>query len=341
MKVSVAIIGSGNSAREGHIPAYVKMPETQVVAIADADLERARSVAKEFGIKGAYGDPAVMLKRRRPELVSVCTAPSEHKEAVLYALSRGAHVLCDMPMGMDADEGKAMFDAAREAGRVLVFAAPRRFEVKAATIREAVVNRDLGQVCFCRAWCQQKAVPAADLWQIKRKNGGGVLSVSGHEMLDLALWVAGDEPVSVSGRLFHRFAENRDLPKSWFGSRREFDAEDLVIALVRCRESVLALTADWLCSADDSGVLVIGTKGQSCTSPFRMEVASKRGFTDMTPTFFPESSAWDEQARSFLDASLGRGKPFPNPEEALRVQRVADAIRRSSECGREIHLSNM
>ncbi len=338
MKVSVAIIGSGKSAAEYHIPAYLRVPEIEVVAIADADPDRAHSVGRQFEIKSVYDDYAVMLKKRRPDLVSVCTAPSEHKEAVVCALSVGAHVLCDLPMGMNADEGIAMLNAAENAHKVLVFAAPRRFEAQATTVRQAIVNRDLGHVCFCRSWSRQKAIPADDLWRIKRENGGGALSVSGHEMLDLALWLTGDKPVSVSGRLFHRFAESPDIRKTWFGSRRELDAEDLVIALVRCKGSEVALEADWLCSADDSGVHVVGTKGQSCTSPFRMEVASGGEFVDMTPTFFPETSMWHEQVRSFIDASLGHGKPFPPGEEALRVQRVADAIRLSSQCGREIRL---
>lgn len=338
MKISVGIIGSGKSARENHIPAYLKAPGAQVVAIADADTERARSVAEELRIKSVYDDYSLMLKKCRPDAVSVCTAPSEHKDAVLSALSRGAHVLCDMPMGMNAEEGKAMLDAAQEAQRVLVFAAPRRFEAQATILKEAIVNHDLGEVCFCRAWFQRKAIPGDDLWQIKTEKGGGVLSVSGHEMLDLALWLTGEEPVSVRGRLFHRFTDSPDIPKSWFGSRRELDAEDLVVALVNCPKSLLFLEMDWLSSADDSGILVIGPKGRSCTSPFRMEVASGGHFVDMTPTFFPETSAWYEQVRSFIDDSLGRGKPFPAGEEALSVQRIADAIRESSRHGREITL---
>ena len=340
MTISVAIIGSGKSAREGHIPAYRRVPQARIVAIADPDLEKAVSVAKEFGIKGVYDDYAVMLKRRHPDLVSVCTAPSERKNAVLSALSQGAHILSDMPMGMTADEGKAILDAAREADRVVAFAAPRRFEPRIAAVREAIVNGDLGRVCLCRTWSRQSTIPADDFWQIKAEIGGGALSVHGHEMLDLALWLTGDEPVSVSGQLFHRFAESPDFPKSWFGSRRELDAEDLAIALVRCQESVLSLEADWLCSTDDFGIHVVGTKGQSCTSPFRMEVASKGEFADMTPTFFPETSAWYEQVQSFIDASLGHGKPFPRGEEALRVQRIADAIRQSSRDRREILLSD-
>jgi predicted dehydrogenase len=241
---------------------------------------------------------------------------------------------------MNAEEGKTMLEAARDAERTLVVAAPRRFEVQAKTIRETVENGDLGQVSFSRAWRREEAIPADDLWQIKAESGGGALSISGQEMLDLALWLTEDEPISVSGGLFHRFADNPDVRKTWFGSRRELDAEDLVIALVRCRKSMLALEVDWLASAGDSGVLVVGSKGRSRTSPFKMEVASKGEFVDMTPTFFPETSTWSEQVRAFIEAALGHDKPFPTAEETLRVQRVADAIRESSVTGREIRLSD-
>lgn len=341
MKISVAIIGSGSSAREHHIPAYRSIPDAQVLAIADADREKARSVGGEFGIKNVYDDYATMLKRRQPDLVSVCVAPAERQKAVLFALSRGVHVLCDMPMGMNTDEGKALIEAAQKAGKTLVFAAPGRFEPQAASVKEAIVNGDLGQVCFCRAWCRRKAVPADDPWQIKTKQGGGALSVSGHQPLDLGLWLIDDKPVSVSGSLFHRFGESPDAPKTWFGSRRELDAEDFVAALIRCQRSVLALEVDWLCSEDDSGALIAATKGQSCTSPFRMEVASEGQFVDMTPTFLPETTAWQEQVKSFIEAALGHGKPFPSPEEAVCVQQIADAIRRSSESGREISLAEI
>jgi predicted dehydrogenase len=336
MKLSVAVIGSGKSALENHIPAYLGTRETQVVAIADADVERAQSVALKFGIKGVYDDYLAMLKRRRVELVSVCTAPSERKDAVVTALSRRAHVLCDMPMGMNSEEGEEMLRAAKKANRVLMFAAPRRYDPHAISIKQTIVNGDLGTVCFCRAWCGHKTIPAEDFWQIKAKEGGGALAVSGQEMLDLALWLTGDEPVSVSGRLFHRFAESPDIPKTWFGSRREIDAEDLAVAVVQCKKAVVFLEADWLAAADDSGILVAGTKGRGGTSPFKMEVATRGEYFDTTPTFFPETGVWKELVRSFLESSQGQRKAFPEANEVLLVQRVTDAIRKSSSCGTEV-----
>ena len=341
MKTAVAIIGSGNSALENHIPAYLGIRETQVVAIADTDVERAQSLALKFGIKGVYDDYVAMLKRRRVELVSVCTAPSERKDAVVTALSRRANVLCDMPMGMNAEQGNEMLEAAQKANRVLMFAAPRRYDPPAISIKQAIVNGDLGAVCFCRARCGLKAIPAEDFWQIKAKEGGGALAVSGQEMLDLAFWLTGDEPVSVSGQLFNRFAESPDVPKTWFGSRRELDAEDLAVALVRCKKATVFLEADWLTPVDDSGILVVGTKGRAGTSPFKMEVATRGEFLDTTPTFFPETGAWNEVVRSFLEASQGHRKAFPEAKEVLTVQRVTDAIRKSSLCGGEVCLGGM
>jgi predicted dehydrogenase len=341
MKLNVAIIGSSKSAAEHHIPAYLRIRETEIVAIADADSERAQSVAKQFGIKGVYDDYAVMLKRRRPQIVSVCTGPSEHRDPVLCALSRGAHVLCDMPMGLSAQEGQDMVDAAETAERVLVFAAPRRFESEAIAARQAIENRDLGEICLANAWARRKTIPAEDYWQIKSGNGGGALSASGQEMLDLALWLLGDHPISVSGQLFHRFPKNPDIPKTWFGSRRELDAEDLAIAIVRCQKTLVTLEVDWLCSSEECGVQIVGAKGRGCTSPFRMEFAGEGQLTNMTPTFFPESSVWNDMIRSFVEAIQGNRKPFPDLKETLRVQRVCDAIRQSSESGREVLLSGL
>ncbi len=341
MKLNVAVIGSGKSAAENHIPAYQRIPDVQVVAIADTDPERANLVAQQFGIKGVYDDYGVMLRRRRPELVSICAPPSEHKDIALYALSRGVHVLCDVPTALNADQAQRMFDAAKEADRVLTFAAPRRFEAETLALKQAVTNRDLGAVCLCHAWFQQKGIAADELWKIKAKEGGGALCVCGQEMLDAALWLVDDAPVSVSGQLFHRFSGDPDIPKTWFGSRRELDAEDLVVALIRCEKSLVSLEVDWLASGDDSGIRVVGTKGRGCTSPFRIESASKGRYVDTTPTFFPETSAWEELVGCFIDASQGRRKPFPEWNDVVRVHRICAAIRKASLSGREIPLSDV
>lgn len=338
MTRTAAIIGCGKSAVEHHIPGYQSLPDMEIVAIADADTDRAKSVARQFGIRGVYEDYAVMLKRRRPQLVSVCCAPSEHKNAVMNALFRGAHVLCDMPMALNAEEGKEMIETADHTHKSLVFAGPHRFGAQARTVHQAILSGGLGDVHFCTAWGRKKTIPAEDFWTIKTEQGGGALLISGQPLVDLALWLIGDEPISVSGQTFHRFAKNPDLPKTWFGSRREFDAEDLAVALIRCRRSLVFLETDWLFHQDQWALQVVGTKGRGSTSPFRVEFTGEGELVDMTPTFLPGASAWSEVIRSFIDAAQGHQKPFPAPLETLRAQQVCDAIRQSSLSGREILL---
>jgi predicted dehydrogenase len=339
MKLTVAIIGSGKSAVEHHIPGYLSLPDVEIAAIADTDAERAKSVARQFGIKGVYEDYAVMLKRRRPQLVSVCCAPSEHRNAVMNALFREAHVLCDMPMALNAEEGKEMLETAEHTEKTLVFAAPHRFGAQANALQQAILSGGLGDVHFCTAWGRKQTIPAEDFWTIKTEQGGGALLVSGQPLIDLALWLMGDEPMSVSGQTFHRFAKNPDLPKTWFGSRREFDADDLAVALIRCRRSLVSLETDWLFHQEQWGLQVVGTKGRGATSPFRVEFTGDGEWVDMTPTFLPGASVWSEVIRSFIDAAQGHQRLFPAPLETLRAQQVCDAIRRSSLSGREILLS--
>ncbi len=339
MKLNVAIIGSGSSAAEHHIPAYLQIPETEIVAIADTDSERAQSVGKQYGVKALYDDYAVMLKKRRPHIVSVCTPPSEHKDAVLCALSRDAHVLCDLPMALSARDGKDMLNAAEKARKLLVFGAPRRFGHEATAIRQAIENGDLGSICAGKARVRRQTIPADDYWKIKSDQGGGALAAHGQEILDLALWLTGDSPISASGQLFRRFPQNPDISKTWFGSRREFDAEDLVMAIVRCKKTLVSLEVDWLFSVDESGVQIVGDTGRCCTSPFRMEFTGGGRFMDMTPTFFPQTNVWNTLIGAFIEATQGQRRAFPDPQETLRVQQLCDAIRESSESGHEVPLS--
>ncbi len=51
--LSVAIIGCGNIAATGHLPAYQQAAESdlcRVVGVADADRERAEALAEQYGV---------------------------------------------------------------------------------------------------------------------------------------------------------------------------------------------------------------------------------------------------------------------------------------------------
>jgi predicted dehydrogenase len=81
-----------------------------VVAVADTDLLRARSVAEKFGIPQAYSDYRELLKGD-VELVSVCTPPRTHASIVLDVIEARKHVLLEKPMATSVQDAEAIVHA--------------------------------------------------------------------------------------------------------------------------------------------------------------------------------------------------------------------------------------
>ena len=59
--MKAAVIGCGAQGRGGHVANYVKMEDVSLIAVCDANVERAQAVAREFKIPHAYADYRKML----------------------------------------------------------------------------------------------------------------------------------------------------------------------------------------------------------------------------------------------------------------------------------------
>jgi predicted dehydrogenase len=97
-----------------------------VAGALDIDPERARSYGVSLGLDPgrAYGGWREMLagerdRDDRPQLVTVATPNATHFEIAKAFLEAGFHVLCEKPMTMTLDEGRALVDVAARSGRRL------------------------------------------------------------------------------------------------------------------------------------------------------------------------------------------------------------------------------
>lgn len=100
-KINVCIIGCGMIANSAHIPAYkANEKDYEIVAVCDNFTDNAKKTAENNGIDRWYTNPEEMLKAEKPDVVSVCAPNMFHKECVMLALSYGANVLCEKPLGL-------------------------------------------------------------------------------------------------------------------------------------------------------------------------------------------------------------------------------------------------
>src|SRR4051812_34694599 len=95
-RVRTALIGCGKVGGL-HAAALSSLPESNLVAMCDADAARAGQFAAQYG-----GDLLQAFRKcfrtRAPEAVFICTPHPLHAEPAVLAANSGAHVMIEKPM---------------------------------------------------------------------------------------------------------------------------------------------------------------------------------------------------------------------------------------------------
>ncbi len=114
-KLRVGVAGVGYLGRF-HALIYSRLPEVELVGVADTRPETARSVAAEAGC-AAFDDPAALVGQ--VDAVSVVVPTTLHLEVARPFLARGTHVLLEKPIATTVTEGREIVRLARASGAVL------------------------------------------------------------------------------------------------------------------------------------------------------------------------------------------------------------------------------
>lgn len=119
----VAVVGVGEFGQH-HARVLRALEGVELVAVADADLARAREVAARLGVE-AVGDYRELIGRVDAATVAVPTLG--HAEVGVELLRGGVDVLVEKPIAADLEGADKLVAAARESGRVLQVGHLERF----------------------------------------------------------------------------------------------------------------------------------------------------------------------------------------------------------------------
>jgi len=112
-KVRWGVLGTAKIAVEKVIPAMQRGRHCEIVAIASRDLARAQQAAQRLAIPKALGSYEQLLADPRVDAIYNPLPNHLHVRWSIAALQAGKHVLCEKPIGLSADEGQQLLDAAR------------------------------------------------------------------------------------------------------------------------------------------------------------------------------------------------------------------------------------
>ncbi len=133
-RIPVAVVGVGHLGRH-HARLYAADPGADLVAVVDRDLERARTIAAQYGCD-AFDDPAALPGRVRAASVAVPTV--HHREVAEGLLAAGLDVLVEKPLAPGLEDADAILAAAKVAGRLVMVGHTERFNPAVMALANAV-----------------------------------------------------------------------------------------------------------------------------------------------------------------------------------------------------------
>jgi predicted dehydrogenase len=142
-----AVIGCG-AISEFHFKGWQRVKGAEILAVCDAQEEKARQRAREFGIQKVYRSYPSMLDVERPDFVDVITRPEAHREIVLELVRRRIPTICQKPFAPSLAEAQEMVEVAERAGVPLMVHENWRWRRWYRQIKQWIEHGQLGSPCY-------------------------------------------------------------------------------------------------------------------------------------------------------------------------------------------------
>jgi predicted dehydrogenase len=343
----------------------------EMAVVVGRNAQAVADAAAKWGWAESATDWRAVIARDDIDVVDIVTPGDSHAEIAIAALQAGKHVLCEKPLANTVAEAEAMTEAAERAAergiRSMVGFTYRR--VPAVTLlRDLIAEGVIGRVQQVRAayrqdWLVDPEMPLA--WRLQKEHAGsGALGDIGAHIIDMAQFVTGQTVDRVTGVL-ETIVKQRPLQEAGSGLSGTAGAgvgdvtvDDLAIFTGRLSGGALASFEATRFATGRKNALTIEVSGDRGALAFDLEdlnslrfydrtaPADRQGFTQIlvTEPVHPYVAAWwpaghmlgyehgfTHQVVDLVTAIADGTQPHPSFAEGLSVQRVLDAVERSSE----------
>lgn len=192
--IRMGILGAAKIAPQALIEPAHRRNDCQIVCVAARDGDRASAYARQYGIPESLGSYEALIAHPGIDLIYNALPPHRHADLTIAALEAGKAVLCEKPFAMNADEARAMTDAAARTGRPLLEAFHYRFHPMFEDILTQVRSGAIGKLCAIKSEFSVAIRFRPGELRHDPSLGGGALMDLGCYALHWARTVAGSEP---------------------------------------------------------------------------------------------------------------------------------------------------
>jgi predicted dehydrogenase/nucleoside-diphosphate-sugar epimerase len=318
--LKAGIVGAGYVSSY-HVRAVQSLDFAEVVGITDPDRERARGIARQFGIPAVYTSLAE-LAAAGANVIHILTPPALHCRLTLEALELGCHVLVEKPMAETDDDCRRMMETARRKGLVLSVNHSARMDpivLRALDMVRQGACGDLLGVSFLRSsdyppYAGGPAIPAPF------RNGSYPfqdLGVHGLYLLEAFLGEIRSADI--------RYYSTGTDPNLFFDEWR---------AQVECARGPAWLQISWNARPMQNEIVVHGTRGVMTVDCYLQTIVVRKTYPAPKP-IQRIIGAWDNSLRTLVAVTgnafrFVTGRLLPSPGIHLSVVKFYEALRAGS-----------
>ncbi len=187
MSLGVGIIGTGVMGADHARTLARTGGGAHLVAIADADADRAGRVAAEVGARRTHAEGHALIADAEVEAVLIASPDHTHADLVLACLKAGKPVLCEKPLASTTAECQKILDAEMALGRRLVQVGfMRRFDPAYTAMKAALQGGEVGAPVMLHCLHHNAIMPAFFETEML------ITNAAVHE-IDIARWLLGQE----------------------------------------------------------------------------------------------------------------------------------------------------
>ena len=268
--IGVAVVGTG-FGKKVHIPGLQEHPRTEVVAVYNRDLKKAKERAVANQIPHACDRITDILKIPQVQGVSISTPPFLHYEMAKAVLQAGKHLLLEKPVTLNVEQAKELYHLAQANSAIAAVDFEFRFVPGWQFFAELLESGYVGKKRLIKIdWLgSSRANPKrAWNWYSRKDLGGGALGSLGSHTFDYIHWLFGE--VNRLNAQFTTAISQRPDPST--GELKPVDSDDTCMLMLEladgtpCQVSISAVVraprTHWIEVHGDEGTLVLGSENQ-------------------------------------------------------------------------------
>ncbi|MGK9369781.1 Gfo/Idh/MocA family protein [Melioribacter sp. Ez-97] len=328
-KTKVAIIGLGSIAQLVHLPVITKLSNVELKAVCEVNKNRLKTIGEKIPPAKRYTDYREMIAQEELDAVIITTPTDTHKQIAVDCLNSGLDLLIEKPIAVNFKEAQEIDRAAKKNKKLAMVGMNLRFRPDSMLMKSIINSGELGDIFYIKCGWLRKKSSAQKWFMDKKKSGGGVVIDLGILLLDLAVWMFGQDKIESSA--VHKF------------NTKYQDVEYSAVGIVRLDPNkAISFEVSWeLYSDTDSFNFIIhGTKGAAQLNPLKV-------FKKIESTYFDYSlskssvsnlyrKSYENEIKHFIASLRGEVPPVSTSEEAVVRMKLLDTIYKSADLKREI-----